>query len=278
MRLVSDEIDTAVGRVALLNCPSDGPTLLWVHGYTLDSSLWPPIWEHLPEFAHVALDLPGHGSSRPYRRGDSLSTSAEAVLEVAAAFGADRLVAMSFGGTVALLAMAAEPQRFRAAVLAAPALPGGPQDQDTADCNQELLRLYRERGVGPWLAERWLAQPPAIFEGARRSAPLFAEITAVVGRHTWGELGLPPIAARADSALVRRLRAVSAQTLLLLGEEDLPSFVRTAELLRRELVRSEIFWVRGAGHLALLERPEACAALIRRQALSTATFGPPQGG
>jgi pimeloyl-ACP methyl ester carboxylesterase len=239
-----------------------GAPLLWVHGYTLDATLWTPLWRCLPEFRHLGIDLPGHGASRAIGPVDDLDALARAVLAVADAYGATMLVGMSFGGTVCLQAAAAAPTRFSAMLLAAPALPGGPEDQDSADCNQQLLRMAHERGVGPWLAERWLSVPPSIFVGAMRDANLWRAVQTVVRRHRWDELFSPSFVPR-DTGLALRLARVRTPVRLLVGDEEIPSFARTADILRRILPAAIVGYVADAGHLALLERPAAAAAQIR---------------
>lgn len=235
--------------------------ILWVHGYTLDATLWEPLWARLPDFRHLGIDLPGHGASRPITPADDVAAFGRAVLAVAAAHRATILIGMSFGGTVCLEAAGAAPTRFAGMLLGAPALPGGPEDQESADCNQQLLRLARERGVGPWLADRWLSVPPAIFAGAMRNPDLWAAVQAIVRRHRWDELRSSAFAPR-DTGLVQRLARVRAPVRLLVGDDDIPSFARTADLLRRILPAASVGYVADAGHLALLERPDAAAAQI----------------
>lgn len=277
--MIAETFPTEDGPLTLWRAPdAAGPPLLWVHGYTLDSSLWRELWQLLPGYGHVGLDLPGHGGSRALRPGDDLAGAARAVRQAADAVGAQDVVAMSFGATVTLLAAAADPDRFRKLVLAAPALPGGPEDQDAADCNQELLRLNRERGQGPWLAERWLAEPPAIFSGARRDPALFADITAVVARHRWDELNLPAFARADMPRLQSRLARISAKLLLVLGDNEIASFVRTAEMIRRSVRDSETVWIAQAGHLVLLEKPRECAPHIAHVLADARRAAPPAMG
>src|SRR4029077_8416311 len=54
-----------------------GPTVLWIHGYTLDSSLWADLWQRLPGYRHIGVDLPGHGSSGPVPAGLTLPALAQ---------------------------------------------------------------------------------------------------------------------------------------------------------------------------------------------------------
>ena len=49
--------------------PGSADKVLWVHGYTMDSSLWQPLWDELPGWHHFGIDLPFHGTS-PTRKTD----------------------------------------------------------------------------------------------------------------------------------------------------------------------------------------------------------------
>jgi pimeloyl-ACP methyl ester carboxylesterase len=60
------------------------------------------------------------------------------------------------------------------------------------------------------------------------------------------------------------LGAVSALTLVAVGEHDKSDFHVIADRLVRELPDAEHALIPGAGHLPSVERPEATAALVRR--------------
>jgi 3-oxoadipate enol-lactonase len=59
------------------------------------------------------------------------------------------------------------------------------------------------------------------------------------------------------------LSAVTAPTLVAVGEHDKPDFLAIAERLARELPDARLEVIPGAGHLPPLEQPEATAALVR---------------
>ena len=97
------------------------PPLVFVHGWGCDRTFFEPQFRHFAaRHAVAALDLRGHGESRP-----GLSYDAEAladdVLTVAADAGLHRpvVVGHSLGGLIAL-ACAARPDAVRAAVLVDP--------------------------------------------------------------------------------------------------------------------------------------------------------------
>ena len=42
----------------------DGPAVVWIDGYTMDSTSWSELWGLLPGWRHLGIDLPGHGALR----------------------------------------------------------------------------------------------------------------------------------------------------------------------------------------------------------------------
>jgi pimeloyl-ACP methyl ester carboxylesterase len=185
---------------------------------------------------------------------------------VAREHGAEHLVAMSFGGLVALEAAILAPEAFATLTLASPALGGGPEEPSAQTRNLALIRMHRERGCGAWLGDLWMRAPPDIFTGAARNPALLAELREVVARHRWAEM--------ADGSMKRilgvshrakRLAAIRAATLVLVGEDDMASFARSAQLIRRGVANARVLRIPDAGHLCLLERPAECAATVAAQ-------------
>ena len=75
--------------------------ILWIHGYTLDGSIWAEIWERMPEFNHFAPDLPGHGKSRRIAGNDALRDLTDSIIQLANEREVTHLVGISFGGMIA---------------------------------------------------------------------------------------------------------------------------------------------------------------------------------
>lgn len=267
-------IKTQSGIIHLRSRPAAdvAPNWLWVHPYTLDGSVWEPIWEQMPEAAHTALDLPGHGLSEPMQPNTSLDTFARAVLEVAEKTGASVLIGQSFGGTVALQAAILAPDRFEQIVLASPSVMGGPEDRECADCNQELIRLAQTRGRGPWLTERWMSVPPRIFEGTLTRPLLREGLREIVNRHRWDEL-LTPVFSKMHgiSQTPKAIGRITGRISLLVAEHDMPAFVRSAELIRRVSRRATVDYLPHCCHLTILEEPAQGTKWIRRT-MSLADF------
>ena len=117
--------------------------------------------------ATLGVNLAGHGQSRGLESGDTLAGVARTVIRIARHHDLRHLVGVSFGGMVALEAAIEAPASFASLALGSPAVAGGPTDSDAGTRNRELARLYRERGVGRWLAELWMRSPPDISQRRR---------------------------------------------------------------------------------------------------------------
>lgn len=252
-------------------------TVLWFHGYAMDSSIWDDLWDHLPGWGHVGIDLPGHGRSRPIEPGEDLASLAATIARVAADHGVRHLVGLSFGTIIALeVALRAPVGTFDALVLGAPAVAGGPHDEEVERRYEELARLYAERGPGPHMAQLWMRSPPDLFRAARRDPLLWLRIFWLAAHHRWAELGDGAMLALTDAGPggATRLKDLTASTLVVVGEYDLPAYRRSADLVCAAVPDCRRQDMADAGHLCLIERPEASARVIAdhlRQAARKAT-------
>jgi pimeloyl-ACP methyl ester carboxylesterase len=245
--------------------PGDGETVLWIHGYTMSSSIWSELWDLLPGWSHLGIDLPGHGGSRPIRAGESLPALARSIGALALEAGVRHLVALSFGTMVALQVALERPRSFASLVLGAPALGGGPQDELVAQRYVELALAYRAIGPGPRLASLWMRSPPDVFRGAEARPELWALLSTVITEHRWAELAdgtMQGLATHRQAA--GEVQHVEASTLVLVGEDDLAMSKASAELLVGWLRACTRLDLPGLGHLCLIEAPERTAPLVER--------------
>ncbi|MFD9375879.1 alpha/beta fold hydrolase [Streptomyces sp. NPDC059999] len=248
-----------------------GPTVLWVHGYTMDATLWRPLWRLLPGLRHVGVDLPGHGGSEALRSGLTMPELAARVMGLAREQEARRWVGLSFGSTVALEMALAYPGEVDRLVVGAPTPAGGPPDPAARKRYIEMLMLRRMRGAeaAELLADLWMAAPPDIFRGTEAHPVLRAELRSVVARHSWAELdsgAMAGLSAHVHSG--EDLARITACTFALTGSADMPVFHDNAALLSRVVPRCRIHVVSGAGHLPFLEQPWAVAPLLLEHLLA----------
>jgi pimeloyl-ACP methyl ester carboxylesterase len=239
--------------------------VLWIHGYTVDSTIWADLWSLLPDWTHYGIDLPGHGASPPLKPGTTLHELGRELADAAAEFGIAHVVGLSLGSIIALEVVLSRPRAFTTLTLGAPALAGGPVDQDVGIRYKELCDLYRQRGSGPWMTELWMRCPPPTF--AHTNPLLRARLAAVIDRHTWLELGDPGFGIAALTRQPQNARALAfsaARQLYMLGEHELPAFRQTATILREIRPEARCVELSGAGHLCMLHAPEEAAGLLAK--------------
>ena len=232
--------------------PSDAPSIVFVHGTRLSRGMWRAQMDELRDtYRVIALDLPGHGALA-----DRLFTVGGAADEVAraielAAGGRAVVVGLSLGGYVAMDLAARRPELVRGLVLSGA----------TAEPVGWLATPYLALA---WLMDR-LDGPAADAVNTwffrARFGPAIAD--PIVTGGFWSAGGALALRALVGQRFVPRLAAYPGPTLIVNGEWDLlfrlaaGTFGRAAHDARR--VR-----LRGATHLANLDRPKAFSLAIRR--------------
>lgn len=242
-----------------------GPTVAWIHGYTMDSRLWEDIWPLLPGYRHIGIDLPGHGQSPPMTAGTSMSDLAEGVADILRREQADRLVAMSLGTMVAFEVAIRRLHPLTKLAVVAPALVGMPAAAGTAARYRALTALRRMGLAGTSLCDVWMSPTSGIFAGLSRYPDRFAALRAVVADHRWDEMDFGgPTAFYRDPQDSDDLPGSAAGLLVLAGEQDMPEFRDLCALLGTQVQGAEVVTLPGAGHLPLLEQPELALPVLRR--------------
>jgi pimeloyl-ACP methyl ester carboxylesterase len=244
---------TAVGQ---------GPGVLWLHGYTMRSAVWRPLWERLPGRRHVGLDLPWHGDSRGLLPGEDLATLADTVVAHANREGVSHIVALSFGTVLATEIAARHPTSFSSWTFAAPALSGMPHEPAVARRYRELATLYAAKGAGRHMTELWMSVPPGIFAGVAERPDVRQWLSDIIDQHRWDELtngAMRQLVARRQRA--DELARLAAPPDVIVGEFDLLTHRACARSLALA-ARSRVHVMAGCGHLALLEEPESAATLL----------------
>jgi pimeloyl-ACP methyl ester carboxylesterase len=240
-----------------------GDGVLWVHGYTLDSTVWTDIWSNLAEWNHIAIDLPGHGCSDLPHPGATLEGLGEQLAEAALGHQVRHVVGLSLGSMFALQIILARPSAFETLTLAAPGIAGGPVERSVGVRYMQLHDLYRQRGPGPWMTELWMRSPPETFAGSSES--LHARLATLIDRHRWREFDDPDFGIGGFARHPQNpglLAASSARLLILVGQHELSAFRRTAHILHSIRPDARVVELAGAGHLCLLHVPAQSARLL----------------
>ncbi len=267
--------DGVAGRVV----PAAGETILWLHGYALDSSSFAPIIERLPQWSHLALDLPGHGASLPRSREEGPRGFAERLAKIADERGVKHVVALSYGTLIALRLASLRPWAFATLVLASPLVEHGANDDPFWKRYRELVNMYRIGGMGEHLRGRLMLAEPSPFSAAAAQPELWQRLWTIVGRHPFWDLADGSFLAAAGEAIDDvALRRVEAEALLIVGGGEPPAARRHAARLARVLPHCERLDVLGVGRLSVLEAPALAAGAIAARLRNPRRVGAAGGG
>lgn len=235
----------------------------WLHGYTMDSTVWQDLWDGLPDLEHVGLDLPGHGTAAKVAMPAGLPALASMVADQLRAQDCRTLIALSFGSCVALQVALDHRDVLDRLVLAAPTLSGVPDDPVARAKYFLLYGTFRSSGPGPLMARQWMADPPGIFTGLRAHPEAYERMAEVVARHRFAELGTAAMGTMAQTVhTTEQLACLDLPLLVISGTEDMPQFAENTRLLADHAPQCEVATIAGAGHLPLLEEPALCGAVL----------------
>ena len=225
-----------------------GPPLLYLHG-AVGQKGWAPFLDRLAQtFTVYAPTMPGYGSATGLEHLADLTDLTLYHLEVLNELGVTRshVVGHFLGGMIAAEMAAFSPSSIDRLVLASPA--GVWRDEEPV---ADLLALNASE-----LSERMTATP----DGTTALDGLDDELArdrmqdiAAAGKFLWP---LP------DKGLDRRSYRIKASTLILWGEQDRINPPSYAADFQRLISRSQTATVANAGHLLMLEQPDAFAGTV----------------
>jgi pimeloyl-ACP methyl ester carboxylesterase len=229
--------------------PAAQPPVVFVHGAGGTHQHWLYQVRDLPQAATYAPDLPGHGRSAGAGRdrvgmyGDWLVRFLDEVdLEQVV------LVGHSVGGAIALDLALRYPQRVAGLGLVATGA-----RLRVAPALLEALRQEPEKGVQ--LITGWAFGPEAPEEMARLARRQMRMIAPGV---LYGDF-----VACDQFDVVGRLAEIRAPTFTLCGTQDRMTPAKYATYLRDQIAGASLTLVEGAGHMVMLEQPQAVTTALR---------------
>ncbi len=243
-------------RVLSTDINPEKETILWLHGYTLSSEVWPSRWLYSKEFNNIAIDIPGHGASSPIRQFRNLSDLTDVVFDSLKEFQIDYIIGSSFGGILGLQLLVQYADHFRSLILVSSPYGGSEIDGEAQLKNQELIKLYKERGRGPWLTELWMRSPPPIFKGVMMHEEIALDFKNIIDSHSWDELKDNSFALfTSHNQLSKKLKDLTNPVFLFVGENDMDYIKRCNQILYKTYSNAERIYLPGCYHLPLFEQP-----------------------
>ena len=242
-----------VHYVRRVPAPANQPSLLFIHGAGGSHQHWLNEVQELtrgsPTLPLYAPDLPGHGLSDGPGR-DSIQSYANLLVGFLDAAALDQvvLVGHSMGGAIALEVAINHPERVVALGLVATGaqlrvapviLDSIRQDSDRA------VRLICEKAYRPDAA-------PEVLRTSQR------QMSAIPSEVLYGDF----VACDRFDA-VSRLAAIQVPVLVLCGTRDQLTPPRFSTYLRDHIGGAQLHMIEGAGHMPMIEQPEAVAQALR---------------
>ncbi len=237
------------------------PPVVFLHGAGGHHLYWPPQVRRLPGQRIIALDLPGHGKSAGTGY-HTIERYAGELADFVRSIGVSTaiLVGHSMGGAIALHMALEYPRHVLGLCLVgtgaklrvAPALLGASADPERF---HEVIALIRTLSFAP-------QSSPRLQEMAT------ARMTEVRPSVLHGDF----LACNAFD-VTTRLEEIAVPTLIICGTEDRMTPPWYSEFLKTHIAGSAMELVPDAGHMVMLEQPEAVAGHVERF-LNSITYRP----
>ena len=233
-----------------------GRPLVLLHSFPLGAD------QFVPQLAHVAAGwrfiAPDLGGFGPTASGMDVPTTMERhaglVLDLMDQLGIERagIGGVSMGGYVAMALLRQAPSRVTSLVLADTR--ATPDTEEGRDARDRMIALVEREGM-EGLATEML--PKLLGPTSRRERPaVVATVEGLIRANTVPGIrgALLALKTRPDSRPL--LSAIACPTLILCGEEDVPTPPAESEAMHAAIPHSRYVLLPAAGHLSNLEVPE----------------------
>lgn len=233
-------------------------TLLLVHAFPLDASMWNQQVESLRDEVEVlAPPLPGFGGTPPAGELLTVEAMANSLVGELDRIGAERAVVcgLSMGGYATFAMWRLHPDRIAGLVLA------DTRAESDDDLGRERRRVTAEtvkaQGSG-WMADN---PPPLLSEGA--DPALWEKVKEIIRRQPAHAIAAASLgmAERPDSRPI--LGEIDVPTAVIVGSADTLTPPPMSEAMAGAISGAELTVLDGAGHLSNLEDAKGFAKAVR---------------
>uniref|UniRef100_A0A8C6X2P5 acylglycerol lipase n=1 Tax=Naja naja TaxID=35670 RepID=A0A8C6X2P5_NAJNA len=224
--------------------PGSQPSVLMLHGFSLNKDMWLNTIEVFPKDLHlVCLDLPGHGgTTRLLAESHTAVAQAKRIHQFVQCAGLNHnpfhLVGMSMGGMVAGVYAALYPAHISSLALLCPA---GKYLHQVSEV--ELFLWLKKLVLSKDPAEKWNETSPILLPFIEKG---FLDLTSSESRYS----------------LHDNMRKIKAPTQIIWGKEDKVFDSSGAGILAAAIPNSQVHFLEKCGHFITLERPRTSAKLL----------------
>ena len=270
-------VDVDGRAVAVYDTGGEGEPVVLLHGLGTNLAFWRgtiPVLEAEGRRV-IALDLPGYGLSDKDGVDGTMGGFATAVAGTMDALGVPEadVVGISMGGQIALTLALDHPDRVRRLALLSPAGIETFTEQESAGMKMLVTAAAIANTPEPQVAANIAANFAAYDEA--RDGWILDQRLAVMARsdfQAYAAANAASVAGMLDGRVYERLGEIAMPTLVLYGAGDRlipnpylhPTLTTeaVAQAARDAMPHAEVEMIDGAGHLVMLEQPEAVHARL----------------
>jgi pimeloyl-ACP methyl ester carboxylesterase len=240
-----------------------GFPVLFLHAGVADSRMWEPQAEGLGEhFDVIRPDMRGCGESELPAQPWSAPADVLALMDALDLRQAPHLVGCSVGGGAAIDFTLEHPERVSKLVLVGAGVSGQKTHEQNEHLFAEVTAAEKSKdlvALNEAEMKLWLVGPGRTAGHLdQRLRDLFLDMNGRALRSDWDSAPMQTL----DPPAVGRLGEITAPTLVVVGDHDLPDVQETAALLVSRIRGARKAIIRDAAHLPNLEHPDAFNRLV----------------
>ncbi|HLD03497.1 MAG TPA: alpha/beta hydrolase [Candidatus Dojkabacteria bacterium] len=236
-----------------------GFPLVLIHGFSFDTRVWKKqVEDFSPFYQVIAYDLRGFGKSSLPREDYTHAGDLKVLLDYLN-IGQAHLVGHSLGGDVVLDFVAEYPEYVKCLVLVDAGVHGytwsKAYKKEIEWFKKELKNSGRSKSGDLFLQLSFyksLQDKPELLKEVKNLRKFYS------GWH-W-EHDNPWV--RPEPPAIKRLHEITKDTLVVIGEQEVPDFIKLSSLLSREIPQARLEIISDAGHMVTLEQPEIFRRLV----------------
>ena len=244
------------GTTLYYETKGNGQTVVLLHGWTLDTTMWDDQFDEFAKQYHVLrYDLRGYGKSalktqEPFTHHDDLKALLDYLkIEKAA------LIGLSMGGTIAINFTLTYPETVSALVTVDSSIENSTSPY-MAEFNKSWSKIFVKGKEGGVESARsfWMEMP--LFKPVMDNPRCSTRLKNIVGSYSGWDFVNESNIIEMSPIPERRLHEVKAPTLVVVGELDDTGFLDIGNVISNGIRGSEKVTLRGVGHMSNMENPE----------------------
>jgi len=255
---VSEMFDNG-GLETRYDVSGEGPAVILIHGVGSSRQSWDGVVERLEGYQTLRYDLRGHGEfgkpAGPYTLDNFVADLAALLDHVGIA--RSHVVGFSLGGLIAQGFALAHLDRVEKLALVSTVSGRTEEERDRVKTRLEMVQdgipgAHFRKSMDRWFTPAFQAANPDLIDRLEAA-----------NQHNDPKAYAAAYRVLAESDLADRLPEITAETLVMTGEDDLGSNPRMARLMHDRIANSQLNILAGLHHSILNEAPDTVAAALR---------------